>query len=224
MNSCFSANYRLPGAAEKLEINIVGAGATGVELAAELHNTTRIMAGYGLRNLDPDNHIHIRLIEAGPRILPGLSEELSGAVAKVLQKLGVEIRTNERVTEVTPSAVHTVAGHTLPSSLTVWAAGIRAPDFLKDLDGLESDRIGRLVVTETLQTTRDPPSSPLATAPRPLARRPDPATARTGGPPTGQLPGARTHGATRRPHCAAHSSIATTVRWCRWAATTPSAT
>lgn len=156
VNSCFSANYRLPGAAEKLEINIVGAGATGVELAAELHNTTRIMAGYGLRNLDPDNHIHIRLIEAGPRILPGLSEELSGAVAKVLKKLGVEIRTNERVTEVTPSAVHTVAGHTLPSSLTVWAAGIRAPDFLKDLDGLESDRIGRLVVTETLQTTRDP--------------------------------------------------------------------
>ena len=224
MNSCFSANYRLPGAAEKLEINIVGAGATGVELAAELHNTTRIMAGYGLRNLDPDNHIHIRLIEAGPRILPGLSEELSGAVAKVLQKLGVEIRTNERVTEVTPSAVHTVAGHTLPSSLTVWAAGIRAPDFLKDLDGLESDRIGRLVVTETLQTTRDPAifafgdcaAAPGAKA-RPCHRAHRWPTNR---PATWRANSRRDSKAALR----GPSSIATTVRWCRWAATTPSAT
>lgn len=155
VNSCFSANYHLPGAADHLDINIVGAGATGVELAAELHNTTRTLAGYGLRNLDPDKHIRIRLIEAGPRILPGLSEELSAAVREILEKLGVDVRTSERVTELTDSAVHTANGQVLSSKLTVWAAGIRAPGFLKDIDGLESDRIGRLVVTETLQSTRD---------------------------------------------------------------------
>ncbi len=155
VNACFSANYHLPGSGEHLDIAIVGAGATGVELAAELHNTTRVLAGYGLRQLDPDRHVRIRLLEAGPRILPGLSEGLSAAVTQILEGLGVEVRVGERVTEVTADAVHTAAGETLPANLIVWAAGIRAPAFLRELDGLETDRIDRLVVDACLRSTRD---------------------------------------------------------------------
>lgn len=155
VNACFAADHSLPGADGRLDIVIVGAGATGVELAAELHNTTRVLAGYGLRNIDPERHIRIRLIEAGPRILPGLSAPLSAAVARVLGGLGVSVDTGVKVTAVTPTAVHTGDGAELPASLVVWAAGIRAPAFLRELDGLESDRIDRLVVDACLRTTRD---------------------------------------------------------------------
>ncbi len=155
VNSCFSTNYHLPGAGKALNIAIVGAGATGVELAAELHNTTRVLAAYGLRNLDPDQHIRITLIEAGPRILPGLSEGLSASVTKVLEGLGVVVRQMVRVTEVTPNTIQTAAGEIIPADLTVWAAGIRAPAFLREIDGLETDRINRLVTNACLQTTRD---------------------------------------------------------------------
>lgn len=156
VNACFSANYHLPGSGASLDIAIVGAGATGVELAAELHNTTRVLAGYGLRNLDPDRHIRIRLVEAGPRILPGLSESLSASVNAILTGLGVTVNTGVKVTEITRDAVHTASGDVFPANLVVWAAGIRAPAFLREIDGLETDRIDRLVVNAHLQSSRDP--------------------------------------------------------------------
>lgn len=156
VNSCFSASYRLPNSQDHLDIAIVGAGATGVELAAELRNTTGMLAAYGLKNLRPEEHIRIRIIEAGPRVLPGLTEGLSAAVAEILRGLKVEVLTNEKVTEVTADAIHTASGKAIPADLAVWAAGIRAPEFLREIGGLETDRIDRLVVTPTLQTTRDP--------------------------------------------------------------------
>jgi NADH dehydrogenase len=61
----------------------------------------------------------------------------------------------ERVTEVTEKGVYTHSGRFIPSELVVWAAGIKAPDFLSDLDGLETNRINQLVVKQTLQTTLD---------------------------------------------------------------------
>lgn len=155
INSCFSANYHLPQSNETFDIAIIGAGATGVELAAELHNTTRVIAAYGLKNLDPDRHVRISLIEAGPRILPGLPEYLSAAVHKALTGMHVDVLTGERVTEITAKEVLTASGKRIPATIAVWAAGIRCHDFLRDLDGLESDRINRLVVRQTLQTTRD---------------------------------------------------------------------
>ncbi len=155
VNSCFAANYHMSGAPSELDINIVGAGATGVELAAELHNTTRVLAGYGLRNIDPDKHIHIRLIEAGPRILPGLSEALSASVSDILKNIGVDVRTGDPVAEVSKDSIRTASGEVFESNLTVWAAGIRAPNFLHEIDGLETDRINRLAVDAYLRTTRD---------------------------------------------------------------------
>jgi NADH:ubiquinone reductase (H+-translocating) len=139
---------------EEISVAIVGAGATGVELAAELHNAAHELASYGLGRIKPEN-LRITLIEAGPRVLPALPERIGGPVHKTLEKLGVTVMTNAAVSEVTADSLITANGQVIPATLKVWAAGIRAPMFLKDLDGLESNRINQLQVRPTLQTTRD---------------------------------------------------------------------
>ena len=144
-----------PVQAGQLEVVIVGAGATGVELAAELHNTTRELTAYGLDKINPDRDIKISLIEASDRVLPALPPKLSRAVDVELRKLRVHVYTGERVTEVTNKGVYTHSGRFIPSELVVWAAGIKAPNFLSELDGLEVNRINQLLVTRTLQTTLD---------------------------------------------------------------------
>ena len=138
-----------PVHAGQLEVVIVGAGATGVELSAELHNTTRELAAYGLDKIDPDKDISISLIEASDRVLPALPHNLSKAVDLELRKLRVHVYAGERVTEVTDKGIYTHSGRFIPSELVVWAAGIKAPDFLNGLDGLESNRINQLVVKRT---------------------------------------------------------------------------
>ncbi len=137
-----------------INMAIVGAGATGVELAAELHHAARELAAYGLDGIKPED-VHITLIEAGPRVLPALPERISLPVHQTLRDLGVTVLTDAAVSEVTADGLHTKDGHFVPASLKVWAAGIRAPSFLRDIDGLETNRINQLVVQPTLQTTRD---------------------------------------------------------------------
>ncbi|HAB03964.1 MAG TPA: FAD-dependent oxidoreductase [Pseudomonas sp.] len=141
-------------ASEKISVAIVGAGATGVELAAELHHAAHELAAYGLDRIQPKD-MHITLIEAGPRVLPALPERISVPVHQTLEKLGVKVMTNAAVSEVTEDGLKTKDGEVIQASLKVWAAGIRAPGFLKDIDGLETNRINQLVVRPTLQTTRD---------------------------------------------------------------------
>ncbi len=140
---------------EQLKVAIIGAGATGVELAAELHNTTRTLVSYGLDRIDPDKDMQLILIEAADRILPALPPRLSDAASKLLAKLQVNVRTSARVAEVLPAGVRLATGEIIPAELVVWAAGVKAPEFLKELDGLEANRINQLVVLPTLQTTRD---------------------------------------------------------------------
>ncbi len=139
----------------QLEVVIVGAGATGVELAAELHKATREMTAYGLENIDPDKDININLIEASPRLLPALPLRISQAVADELKKLKVNLFLGERVTEVTADGIKTHKEREILSSLVVWAAGIKAPDFLVNIAGLETNNINQLKVKSTLQTTLD---------------------------------------------------------------------
>ena len=156
LNACLRANAQ-QGQLEsgQLHIAIIGAGATGVELAAELHNTIREFLSFGLDRINPEKDIKITIVEAAPKILPALSERLSLAVSGLLEKLNVEVLTGERVTEVSPSGVKTATGREVPAELVVWAAGIKAPDFLKVIGGLETNRINQLVVLQTLRTTRD---------------------------------------------------------------------
>jgi NADH dehydrogenase len=156
INACIQANYRPGNTPAQLRLVIVGAGATGVELAAELHNTTRVFAGYGLQNIDPGRFLDITLLNADPRILPMLPERIARAVTAALEDLGVRVACSEQVVEITASEVKTKSGESYPADLAVWAAGIKGADFLRDLDGLESNRINQLVVQPTLQTTRDP--------------------------------------------------------------------
>lgn len=142
-------------ATQHLNIAIIGAGATGVELAGELHHATHEFIRYGLNSINPRN-VNITLIEAADRILPGLPPAVSEAANQQLQKFGINVLTNRRVTAITENAVECDGGINIPASLKVWSAGIKAPDFLKDIAGLETNRINQLVVGPTLQTSRDP--------------------------------------------------------------------
>ncbi|AHJ68510.1 NADH dehydrogenase [Granulibacter bethesdensis] len=157
LNACIRAQSqdgpRHPG---QLHVAIIGAGATGSELAAELHRTARQMVAYGLDRIDPQRDMRIMLIEAASRILPALPERMSVATEELLKELGVEVMTNCRVAEVREDGVQLSSGTFLPAELVVWSAGVKAPDFLRDIDGLETNRANQLVVEQTLQTTRDP--------------------------------------------------------------------
>ena len=156
VNACVRAHAQAgPLRPEQLHLAIIGAGATGVELAAELHRTTREVVAYGLDRVDADKDIQVTLVEAAPRVLPALPQRLSTATEALLTKLGVKVLTNAKVASVAHDAVHLADGRVLPAELIVWAAGVKAPDFLKDIGGLETNRINQLVVKATLQCTRD---------------------------------------------------------------------
>jgi len=157
INACLRVNAQsVPLQPRQLDIALIGAGATGVELAAELHNTLREFVAFGLDRIDPERDIKLTIIEAAPKILPALPERLSNEVMRLLAKLKVDVLVGERVTEVTERGVMTANGREIPAELVVWAAGIKAPNFLKDIAGLETNRINQLLVHQTLQTTRDP--------------------------------------------------------------------
>ncbi|WP_279145618.1 NAD(P)/FAD-dependent oxidoreductase [Photobacterium carnosum] len=137
-----------------VDIAIVGAGATGVELSAELHNAVQELHNYGFSDLD-SSRLNINLVEAGERILPALPPRISQAAHNELTKLGVNVRTATMVTKADETGLTTKDGEHIPAQIMVWAAGIKAPDFMKDIAGLETNRINQLVVKPTLETTRD---------------------------------------------------------------------
>ena len=156
VNACIRAHAQTaPLRPEQLKVAIIGAGATGVELAAELHRTTREVVAHGLDRVDPDKDLQVSVIEAAERVLPALPPRLSKATEVLLARLGVRVHTGARVAEVLRDGVKLADGRVLPAELVVWAAGVKAPEVLKDLGGLETNRINQLVVRPTLQTTRD---------------------------------------------------------------------
>lgn len=145
---------RVSGSSEHVSIAIVGAGATGVELSAELHHATHEIHHYGFDAVSND-HLHVTLIEAGPRILPALPERISTAAHSELVKIGVDVKLNTMITSATHEGLHTKAGDVIAADIIVWAAGIKIPDFMANIAGLETNRINQLHVNEFLQTTRD---------------------------------------------------------------------
>ena len=157
VNACLRAQSQSePVRPGQLHVAIIGAGATGTELAAELYHTARQVVAYGLDHVDPDKDIRIILVEGADRILPALPERISEATLALLRDLGVEVRTGARVAEVRAEGVVLASGEFIASELVIWAAGVKGPDVLRDLDGLEVNRLNQLVTTATLQTTRDP--------------------------------------------------------------------
>lgn len=138
---------------EPIDVAIVGGGATGVELAASLVQLVDNLGGYGAERLR--SQTRIRLLEAGPRILPAFPERISARVRRQLEQLGVEVRTAAMVQKTTAKGFELKDGSTVEATLKVWAAGVKAPDEVTGLDGLETIKQQRIKVTRTLQTTRD---------------------------------------------------------------------
>jgi NADH dehydrogenase len=135
----------------RLNIVIVGGGATGVELAVELHEAGHVVSAYGLPSFQPDRDLSITVIEGAPRILAALPERLSRAAHARLAELGIKVQTGCRVAEVTAHSVRTEDGTVVDAHLCLWAAGIQGPEFLQEL-GLPINRIGQLEVNERLET------------------------------------------------------------------------
>jgi len=156
VNACIRAQLQTePLRPEQLNVAIIGAGATGVELAAELHKSTRELVAYGLDRIDPDKDIKLTVMDAADRILPALPERIALATQQLLLDLKIHVLTGARVAEVVADGVRLADGRNIPAELVVWAAGVRGPGFLRDFDGLESNRLNQLVVRPSLQTTLD---------------------------------------------------------------------
>jgi NADH dehydrogenase len=157
INACIRAQAQesalTPG---QLHVAIIGAGATGVELAAELHRTTREVVSYGLDRVDPEKDLKVILLEAAPRILPALPERISMSSHQLLTRLGVEVRTAAQVQQVTKNKVTLASGQAIDAELIVWAAGVKAPDFLKGLAGLSTNGANQVLVHRSLQSVDDP--------------------------------------------------------------------
>ncbi len=177
LNAFLRKNHEaLQGQPHTLNISIIGAGATGVELAAELRLASRELPVYGMNHLKSSD-VSITVIEAADRILPALPGRLSAAATRELERQRVRVLTGQPVSEIRKDSVVLKDGTELPSEMTIWAAGIKAPAFLAELDGLEVNRSNQLVVQQTLQTTQDADIfafGDCAACPQPDAERPVP--------------------------------------------------
>ncbi|CAB3655923.1 NAD(P)/FAD-dependent oxidoreductase [Paraburkholderia rhynchosiae] len=143
------------GNPEQVNVAIIGGGATGVELSAELLRMEKGFRKFGLRLGGNDSCFRVTLMEAGPRILPAISERVAATTARLLEKLGVSVLVGDAVTKVEQHAVVTKSGQRHDADITIWAAGIKAPDFLSSLDGLEVNRINQVKVNSELQAEHD---------------------------------------------------------------------
>lgn len=152
--NAFLQIQRLPEQHQAVQIAIVGAGATGVELSAALHHAVKEIHHYGFSAVSNDR-LKVTLIEAAPRILSALPERISHAAHQELEKIGVTIKLNTSITAARHGCLETKTGETIEADLLVWAAGVKIPDFMREIGGLETNRIHQLVVNQHLQTTRD---------------------------------------------------------------------
>lgn len=155
--ACMRADARAErGEPHQVSIAIIGAGATGVELSAELRHTSKVLRAFGVHSMDPRQDVRITLIEAADRVLPALPTRISVSVEGLLKKMGIDVLKAERVSEVSKDGLATASGQFIRADLMVWAAGIKAPNMLAGFGGLESNRINQLVVDDHLTSTRDP--------------------------------------------------------------------
>jgi NADH dehydrogenase len=138
-----------------LDIVIVGAGPTGIELAADLRHTVDTLAHYGLSGLESPHLVRIRIVERGPRVLPSLDAQASALAVRKLQAMGIEICTDTAIAEVRESEVETTDGRVFPAAITVWAAGVKGPDFSAHLNVL-LNRNNQVLVDDRLRSLTDP--------------------------------------------------------------------
>ncbi len=141
---------QVPDSDARVRVAVVGGGATGVELSAELFNAADGLGYYGLETFDA-RRLDVTLIEAGPRILPALPERLADGAKSELEKLGARVLTGKAVTRVTEEGMVLADGEIIPAELKVWAAGVKGTPIAGTLGDLELARSNQIVVRPTLQ-------------------------------------------------------------------------
>ncbi len=132
---------------------IVGGGATGVEMAGAIAEIARQTLAKDFRRIDPRSS-RIILLEAGPRVLPTLPEDLSAYAERTLTRMGVDVRTSTRVTNCDRRGVDLDRGR-IDASTVIWAAGVVASPAARWL-GAEHDRAGRVLVRPDLSLPDHP--------------------------------------------------------------------
>jgi len=136
---------------DKLKLAIVGGGATGVELSAELFHVADLLKAYGMRDMS-GKRLNVQLIEAGERILPALPDRITVKAHSALTRLGVTISQGTRVVRAEKHGFETADGTLIEADLMIWAAGVKAPEFVKDIEGFETTRNNQILVKGNLQT------------------------------------------------------------------------
>jgi NADH:ubiquinone reductase (H+-translocating) len=126
---------------------VIGAGPTGVEMAGTLAEIARHTLVNEFRRIVPAQ-ARVLLVEGGPRVLPTFSEKLSEKARLQLQKLGVEVRLNARVSDIDAQGI-AIGAERIAAKTVVWAAGVKASPLLATLN-VPLDRAGRVAVTDTL--------------------------------------------------------------------------
>ncbi|RQZ18863.1 NAD(P)/FAD-dependent oxidoreductase [Burkholderia sp. Bp9031] len=138
---------------EPFRVAIVGAGATGVELAAELSRLLEVAQAYG--DATVRERLQLTLLESGPRILAAFPPRISASAQRRLEQIGFHVLTSTRVTAADANGFHYGDSSFAEADLMVWAAGVKAPDFMQALGGLATNRANQILVGPALQATAD---------------------------------------------------------------------
>jgi NADH dehydrogenase len=138
-----------------VDVVIIGGGATGVELAAELREASGVYATYGFGQLEPLRDVRITLLEGAPRILAPLPERVSEAALALLRERAITVVTGTRVTAIDARQVNLAEGQCYAADIVVWAAGIKAPELLSRL-GLPVAKGGQVEVDGMLAVPGHP--------------------------------------------------------------------
>lgn len=141
-----------PDLSTRLNVAIVGAGATGTELAAQLHHIANLARSYGMPQMS-SKRLVISIIEAGERILPALPERIAHSAKKALTKLGIKVLEGTRITSANKQGFVTIDDELIEADLLVWAAGVKAPDFIQKLSIFETNKAQQILVNQKLQST-----------------------------------------------------------------------
>ncbi|WJG09819.1 NAD(P)/FAD-dependent oxidoreductase [Aliiglaciecola sp. LCG003] len=154
LNQLLKLNQQADNSSQ-LKIAIVGGGATGTELAAELHHVANLAKSYGMPDMS-SARLSISILEAGPSILPALPQRIAHSARSALAKLGVEVLENTRVSSAEKGVFITTEQKRIEADLLVWAAGVKAPDFIQKMGIFETNRAQQVLVNEFLQSTLSP--------------------------------------------------------------------
>jgi NADH dehydrogenase len=134
---------------DNVVVTVVGGGATGVEIAGTLAELRNIALSAVLPEVDPAR-VHISLVELGPDLITPFQPALRDYAKQQLARRGVDVRLGTTIREVGPDSVVLADGQSLPSEITVWAAGVAAPAAIEDW-GLPQGKGGRILVQPDLR-------------------------------------------------------------------------